>query len=333
MWPFARYLIVKNIFLPYIALILYYTLYLTVMKKLLAHHHTDDESAAEGATSSSSGDALSAVDTLLKLILFFGCAYFFQQDLLQIKTTTNPIVLWSYQNLIPLSTIIFILIYDTFIKPNDEYMKTTFFSISSFLIWSRVLHLLKIFESTSYLLRLAAQIMFRMRYLIFIILISLAAFGYTFYFLNTDPHYTPVEGFKFMFNVLLGFYDPNDFNTTFLSILYIMVIFVNTFFIMTLIIALSVIALEGDNDVDGNQSYQDKASLICLYSYLLQDKPIRRSYQNYLLLATVTERQQRASKKGGKGGIIGGSSAGGSENKKIQQKMLKTMEDKMAALQ
>jgi len=63
-------------------------------------------------------------------------------------------------------------------------MEKTFYSLSAFFIWIRVVHLLKCFAQTAYLLRMGSQILFRLRFLISFILIALVAFGFTFYFLS-----------------------------------------------------------------------------------------------------------------------------------------------------
>ena len=205
------------------------------------------------------------------------------------RSTTHPIVFQAYQNIIPMSTIIFIVAYEAAVDENDFILMETFYSISAFLVWTRVIHLLRLFNPTAYLLRLAGGILFRMRYLIFFILISLFAFGYTYSFLKGDDEFGAIDGFVFMFDVILGFYSPSDFSGLFKTILYVMVVFVNYFFIITLIIAISVNGLSGDNAMDGNQSYQDRCALMSLYSYLLTDKEIRQATDNYVLLATSTE--------------------------------------------
>ena len=151
-----------------------------------------------------------------------------------------------------MSTIIFIIIWDIFVKHDDFMMMQTFYSISAFLVWTRILHLLRLFNPTAYMLRLAGGILFKMRYLLFFMIISMFAFGYTYSFLKADDDFGAIDGFLFMFDVLLGFYSPSDFSGLFPGILYVMVLYVNYFFIVTLIIAISVNGLSGDNEMDGN---------------------------------------------------------------------------------
>ena len=66
----------------------------------------------------------------------------------------------------------------------------------------------------------------------------------------------------------------------------------NALTISTLLISLSVISFsKGDHGVWSNQAYKDKVSLIGLYSYLLTEEAVRAPSDQYLLLATVTDRR------------------------------------------
>ena len=100
---------------------------------------------------------------------------------------------------------------------------------------------------------------------------------------------TPFGGVEYMFYVLLGQYDAEVFDNPYLSILLVLVSFFNVFFIFTLIIALTVSSFSNNSGTDSNQAYQDKASLIALYSYLMTEFAIREPSKRYLLIATVTE--------------------------------------------
>jgi hypothetical protein len=184
-WPKSRSLIIKNCLFPYLAFILYYLVFLIVMKKLMITQQNDP------AFFTFSSDMFLIYDFMFKFILFLMCFYFAQHDLQQIKNVTgNRIVLWSYVNIVPLIFIFFIVIYDT-VASSSPRMEKTFYSLSAFFIWVRVVHLMKCFSQTSYLLRMGSEILYRMRYLITFILISLFAFGFTFYFLDDSSQLTP----------------------------------------------------------------------------------------------------------------------------------------------
>jgi len=159
---------------------------------------------------------------------------------------------------------IFIIVYDLFIESSNQQLEKTFYSASSFFIWIRVIHLMKCFDHTAFLLRMGADILHRMRYLIAFIIISLLAFGFTFFFVSefsntSTPEVfsieTPYDGIGYMFQVLLGQYDTTNFNNVYLSILQVVVSFFNYFFIFTLIIALSASAFSRDSDIDSNVAY------------------------------------------------------------------------------
>ncbi len=79
-----------------------------------------------------------------------------------------------------------------------------------------------------------------------------------------------------MFKVLIGNYDIGIFDNTYQQILLVIVACFNTFFIFTLLVAISVMAFNrgSGNEVGGiwsNEAYQEKASMIGLYAYLLQE--------------------------------------------------------------
>lgn len=71
LWPTSRALIVKNLFLPYLAFILYYMVYLIVLKKLTITYETDPTFFDFTA------GMFTIYDALFKVILFLGCFYFF----------------------------------------------------------------------------------------------------------------------------------------------------------------------------------------------------------------------------------------------------------------
>ena len=137
-----------------------------------------------------------------------------------------------------------------------------------------------------------------------------------------------------MFYVLLGQYDVNIFDNTYQSILLIIVACFNTFFIFTLLVAISVMAFNrgSGNDVGGiwsNEAYQEKASVIGLYAYLLQEKAVREPSKNYLLIATLADGRKRKNLDGQQrqsGGI-------NNDPRTVQAKMMKSIDRRLTALQ
>lgn len=169
-------------------------------------------------------------------------------------------MLWSYANIVPLILIIFIIVYDTILQSSAGF-ETLFYSASAFFIWIRVIHLLKVFPQTSYLLRMGGETLYRMRYLISFIIVSLLAFGFTYYFvadrdpLNHNQTDSPAHAVGYMFEVLLGQYDISSFNNIYLQILLVLVSFFNFFFIFTMVVAISVISFSKDSDIYSNEAY------------------------------------------------------------------------------
>jgi uncharacterized membrane-anchored protein YitT (DUF2179 family) len=109
-----------------------------------------------------------------------------------------------------------------------------------------------------------------MRYLITFIIISLVAFGFTFFFLSDDLSDTPDSGIEYMILLMFGSFNSADFNNVYLKILFIAVMCFNMFFIFTMLVGLSVSAFSNDDsNAWSNEAYRDKAALIAQHSYLL----------------------------------------------------------------
>lgn len=212
--------------------------------------------------------------------------------------------------------------------------------MTAFFVWIRVVHLMKCFTHTSYLLRMSTEILYRIRWLIAFIIISLLSFGFTFYFVddakNDDESMSlvenPEDGIKQMFYVLLGRYNVNDFENTYQWILLVIVTFFNAFFIFTLLISLSVMSFSkaGDNGgVWSNEAYQDKASLIGLYAYLLEERAVREPSKAYLLITTVTDNKRALRKDPSASQISGGLN---SDPRVAQAKMMKSIDRRLNTL-
>lgn len=71
LWPHSRKLILQNLFLPYLAFILYYMVYLMVLKRLNITQQNDE------AFFKFTSEMFVLYDFIFKMILFLGCFYFF----------------------------------------------------------------------------------------------------------------------------------------------------------------------------------------------------------------------------------------------------------------
>ena len=76
MWPIAKGHIIKNVFLPYLAFIVYYLLYLVVLKRL------NIVSQGDAQFFEFASGMFGFYDVVFKFILFLGCFYFLAQDFL-----------------------------------------------------------------------------------------------------------------------------------------------------------------------------------------------------------------------------------------------------------
>lgn len=199
---------------------LYFMLYLIVIKRLSIIQQEDEQFHAFVSK------MFDGYDVYFKMILFLGCFYFLFQDFQQIKSlASNSIVIWSYANIVPLAILMFVVIWDKYIHVSEENQTTdplqkSLYSLTAFLVWTRVVHLLKCFTHTSYLLRMATEILFKIRWLIAFIVISILSFGFTFYFVadyqkDGENFDAPQDGIRQMFYVLLGNYDVNTFENSY----------------------------------------------------------------------------------------------------------------------
>jgi hypothetical protein len=344
MWPIAKGHIIRSVFLPYLAFIGYYLLYLVVLKSLTVVSQADPQ-----FYDFTSG-MFNLYDKMFKLVLFLGCFYFLFQDFQQVKSLGgNPIVLWTYANILPLAIMMTVVVIDLFFtvasKKNvhNTGIEKTLYSMTAFFVWIRVVHLMKCFTHTSYLLRMATEILYRIRWLIAFIGISLLSFGFTFYFVddgkvrgedeNMGTIEAPEDGIRQMFYVLLGRYNVADFENTYQWILLVIVTFFNAFFIFTLLISISVMSFSknsGDNGgVWSNEAYQDKASLIGLYAYLLEEKAVREPSKPYLLITTVSDNKRALGKDPANSQISGGVN---SDPRLAQAKMMKSIDRRLNTL-
>ena len=72
----------------------------------------------------------------------------------------------------------------------------------------------------------------------------------------------------------------------------------NAFFIFTILVQLSVSSsTKSDGSSTGgvwsNEAYLDKASIMGLYSYLIAETPIRRTFNQYLTIATKVDHHKK----------------------------------------
>jgi phosphatidylglycerophosphatase A len=269
MWSKARGRIVKNLFLPYLAFMLYFFVYLRVIQRLQILKEEDPQFYEFAAT------MVAQYDLIFKSVLFLGCFYFIKEDLQQVKSLANsPIVLWSYANIVPLIMMMFVVVVDMMemgmgVRSQGGFHMTVY-SLTAIFAWIRVVHLLKCFSHTSYLLRVAGEVLYKVRWLV--ALIGLSFISFTIYYAQ-DKSEDTYEG------------DQSVVVSTVVS----------AFFFVALLVALGV-TFFNKNGVWSNEAYLDKACLIGLYSYLLEDKAVRDPKKDYLVITTLVENRKKALK-------------------------------------
>ena len=329
MWPIAQRRIIESVFLPYMAFITFFLLYLMVLKRLSVLAAADDKQFYEFAL-----NMFSIYDVMFKFVLFLGSFYFITHDLQQMRAGMgrNQITLWGYVNILPLGLLMFVLIWDTFLTTKTGEAKVgdlqkSLLSVIAFLVWTRVVHLLKCFTQTAHLMRMASEIIYRIRWLIAFIVISLASFGFTYFYVSASSE-VPFDGITQMFNVLIGQQDMDKFSNVYESVLLVVTSCFNALVIFTLLISLSVISFsKGDRGVWSNEAYKDKVSLMGLYSYLLTEEAVRAPGEQYLLVATVTDTRKNSE--------LGSTQLAGFSNdpRAQQMKNMKSIDRRLTALQ
>lgn len=106
--------------------------------------------------------------------------------------------------MIPFCLMIASVAYNTLIDATNYEVSKTFLSASAFLIWIRVVHFMKVFTPTAHLLRMTTRILYRLRFVIYIIFVSVVSSGFAFYFLTEKGFNTPIEGLRYMFLFMLN---------------------------------------------------------------------------------------------------------------------------------
>lgn len=120
--------------------------------------------------------------------------------------------------------------------------------VMGLLIWIKVLYFMRIFESTGYLIRIIIQVCIDMRHFLFILLLTLVAFGEAIAPIslysgiqNGDEGFTGYMGaVGYVYRIVLGDFSVNDFAAAnfYMSIIFILCTVLNSIIMMNLLIAI-----------------------------------------------------------------------------------------------
>lgn len=104
--------------------------------------------------------------------------------------------MWNYIDLLPLFIICTVCIFEASNNGSSEFYNSTFvicvFSLSSFMVWIKLVYFLRLFKSFAYLIRMISRVIVDMGPFLVIMLISIVAFAESFFIvsnmISSHPH-------------------------------------------------------------------------------------------------------------------------------------------------
>jgi len=186
----------------------------------------------------------------------------------------------------------------------------------SLLLWLKFLYFLRIFKSTGYLIKIIIAVCFDMRYFLFILFLTIMAFGDSMRAVSTSNHAHNVfigswwQSFTYVYRMILGdfntsqtyleggphtqevYSEPNTgFGTTaswYVWTLFYLCTVLNMIIMLNLLIAIISESFARINQKKDQASYQEKCDIIAENTYLIpQDRRVDFcTPDRYLLIAS-----------------------------------------------
>ena len=69
----------------------------------------------------------------------------------------------------------------------EEHVVRAIFSVAVLFMWFKVFYLLRLFFRTAFLVRMILEIVYDMRWFLFVLLLAVGAFGHSFWLLSENP--------------------------------------------------------------------------------------------------------------------------------------------------
>ncbi|CDW88225.1 UNKNOWN [Stylonychia lemnae] len=234
------------------------------------------------------------------------CAYFLFNEIRQIYNIGLQYLysVWNYIDLLA-PTGVAILHGFQFAQYNgveiDVDLNRCVLAISTFLMWLKFLSSLRIFKQTGYLIRMIVEVIYDMGIFLFVLLITVAAFGDSFLRISwgnvEENQFTSsfVYAVLFAYSMILGGYDTSVFGEVAVPLVWIFWILctiLDMIVMLNLLIAIISSTFDRVNENQEQASYQEMASLISENHYLIPKK-IRQDYAQmnvYLLTGQDLEK-------------------------------------------
>jgi Polycystin cation channel len=212
---------------------------------------------------------------------------------------------WNYLDLVPTLLILLQIYLDVFgITYNEsQTLEVITRSVANLLIWLKLLYFLRIFESTGYLIRIIIQVGIDMRHFIFLLFLTIVAFGQAFEEVSKNMGEDAITGraggIGYTYSMILGGFDVADFET-YVPVYFWVLFIAATVFIMiimlNLLIAIISESFSNINSVSKEANFRERAKIISENMYLVPYciRKYRSEKNSYLLMAIDTEMELMA---------------------------------------
>ncbi|CDW76646.1 UNKNOWN [Stylonychia lemnae] len=227
------------------------------------------------------------------------CAYFLFNEMRQIYNIGLQYLysVWNYIDLLtPAGVVVLHCFQFAEFKEMevDQVLNRCVLAIVTFLMWLKFLSTLRIFKNTGYLIRMIVEVIYDMGIFLFVLLITVAAFGDSFLRISwgneVENQFTPsfVYAILFAYSMILGGYDTEAFGDVAVPLVWVFWVLctiLDMIVMLNLLIAIISSTFDRVNQNQEQASYQEMASLISENHYLIP-KRTRQKYaeQNVYLL-------------------------------------------------
>jgi len=239
-YQWSRYLkrITLFLFIPFLAFFLAFILFATWV---IHEMHIEDDSDGKWR----------AAAFIFAIILIVFQTFFVAVEINQILKNWKG-YLTSFWNIVDISSIVFnyTLLIMVLSENQNNNVENAFAGFAVFLLWVRLFYLLRVFESTAYLVSMITAIIIDMKYFMLALLVAILAFGNAYFILgrnSEEDNFTGNniwEAFIYAVRTGLGDFNVDGFGTSDELLIWI-IFFINTIIVVIIVLNL-VIAIMGD---------------------------------------------------------------------------------------
>ncbi|CDW88905.1 wd-40 repeat protein [Stylonychia lemnae] len=253
--------------------------------------------------------------TVLGSIVLFG-SYFMLNEVRQMRNDGLEYFksVWNYIDTLPVFGIYVMLAFaliEEFGFSEGEFNRPVqrgFISIVTLLMWMKFLYFFRLFDSTSYLIRIIVEVVISMRYFLLVLLMTIIGFGNAFYVISNGNVEDPLvdnffitsylDSIVFSYRMILGDFNTTEFGalvTPLCIVLFLIFTVFNMIVMLNLLIAIISDAYAAVAEMSEQATYQERASMIAENNYLIPDS-VKESYAKqgqFLLVITDLEKEEK----------------------------------------